>query len=216
MIPIPLQCSCLENPRDGGAWCAAVYGVPQSQTQLKRLSSSSSHLWEANPERQRVDEQLPEAGGKGMGNSYWMDMELFGVMKSFRNGQWLRWDNTVNILNATELYTFYKKWLKRCFMLYIFYQTSSSWGGSRSLTLRGPSHPQTSASITVLLWHPSPACPNMESTCHCPQRSESHPGLGRDLSGPWLGLDQAGHSTVAPRLQRRNAPMCLHPEALLP
>ena len=30
----PLQCSCLENPRDGGAWWAAVYGVSQSQTRL--------------------------------------------------------------------------------------------------------------------------------------------------------------------------------------
>ena len=38
----PLQCSCLENPRDGGAWWAAIYGVTQSRTQLKRLSSSSS------------------------------------------------------------------------------------------------------------------------------------------------------------------------------
>ena len=38
----PLQCSCLENPRDGGAWWAAVYGVTQSRTQLKWLSSSSS------------------------------------------------------------------------------------------------------------------------------------------------------------------------------
>ena len=38
----PLQCSCLENPRDGGAWWAAIYGVAQSQTRLKRLSSSSS------------------------------------------------------------------------------------------------------------------------------------------------------------------------------
>ena len=37
----PLQCSCLESPRDSGAWWAAVYGVAQSQTQLKRLSSSS-------------------------------------------------------------------------------------------------------------------------------------------------------------------------------
>ena len=37
----PLQCSCLENPRDGGAWWAAVYGVAQSRTQLKQLSSSS-------------------------------------------------------------------------------------------------------------------------------------------------------------------------------
>ena len=38
----PLQCSCLENPRDGGAWWAAVYGVTQSRTLLKRLSSRSS------------------------------------------------------------------------------------------------------------------------------------------------------------------------------
>ena len=49
----PLQCSCLENPRAGGAWWAAIYGVTQSQKWLKRLSSSSSqsfgfsssHVW---------------------------------------------------------------------------------------------------------------------------------------------------------------------------
>ena len=50
----PLQYSCLENPRDGGAWWAAVYGVAQSWTRLKQLSSSgssqsygfsSSHVW---------------------------------------------------------------------------------------------------------------------------------------------------------------------------
>ena len=38
----PLQCSCLENPRDRGAWWAAIYGVAQSRTRLKRLSSSNS------------------------------------------------------------------------------------------------------------------------------------------------------------------------------
>ena len=38
----PLQGSCLKNPRDGGAWWAAVYGVAQSRTRLKWLSSSSS------------------------------------------------------------------------------------------------------------------------------------------------------------------------------
>ena len=38
----PLQCSCLENPRDGGAWWAAVSGVAQNRIRLKRLSSSSS------------------------------------------------------------------------------------------------------------------------------------------------------------------------------
>ena len=41
-MPSPLQYSCLENPRDGGAWWAAVYGVAQSRIQLKQLSSSSS------------------------------------------------------------------------------------------------------------------------------------------------------------------------------
>ena len=51
-----LQCSCLENPRDRGAWWAAVYGVTQSRTRLKWFSSSSSSSsvlpvgkWEANP-----------------------------------------------------------------------------------------------------------------------------------------------------------------------
>jgi len=38
----PLQCSCLENPKDGGACWVAIYGVTQSQTRLKWLSSSSS------------------------------------------------------------------------------------------------------------------------------------------------------------------------------
>ena len=40
----PLQYSCLENPRDGGAWWAAIYEDAQSQTRLKRLSSSSSSM----------------------------------------------------------------------------------------------------------------------------------------------------------------------------
>jgi len=41
----PLQCSCLENPRDGRAWWAAIYGVTQSRTRLNWLSSSSSSDW---------------------------------------------------------------------------------------------------------------------------------------------------------------------------
>ena len=41
----PLPCSCLENPRDGGAWWAAICGVSQSQTQLKQLSSSRARLY---------------------------------------------------------------------------------------------------------------------------------------------------------------------------
>jgi len=44
----PLQCSCLENPRDGGAWWAAVYGVTQNRTRLKWLSSSSSSSYRSD------------------------------------------------------------------------------------------------------------------------------------------------------------------------
>ena len=44
----PLQCSCLENPRDRGAWWAAIYGVAQSRTQLKQLSSSSMLPYNSN------------------------------------------------------------------------------------------------------------------------------------------------------------------------
>ena len=49
----PLQCSCLENPRDGGTWWAAVYGVAQSRTRLKRLSSililAHTQIWVSIP-----------------------------------------------------------------------------------------------------------------------------------------------------------------------
>ena len=51
-----LQCSCLENPRDGGAWWSVIYGVAQSQTRLKRLSSSSSSR-ESNEENGLSDSQ---------------------------------------------------------------------------------------------------------------------------------------------------------------
>ena len=44
----PLQCSCLENPRDGEAWWAAVYGVAQSQTRLKWLSSAYKDLTDSS------------------------------------------------------------------------------------------------------------------------------------------------------------------------
>ena len=47
----PLQCSCLDNPRDGGACWAAVYGVTQSQTQLKQLSSSRGNSLEVNADK---------------------------------------------------------------------------------------------------------------------------------------------------------------------
>ena len=60
----PLHCSCLENPRDGGAWWAAVYGVAQSRTRLKWLSSSS---------RQQRCTILP------MGDLLWEDFKQRGL-----------------------------------------------------------------------------------------------------------------------------------------
>ena len=53
----PLQCSCMENPRDRGAWWAAVYGVTQSWTWLKRLSSSKL----INGEKESLDIGQPQS-----------------------------------------------------------------------------------------------------------------------------------------------------------
>ena len=60
----PLQYSCLENPRDRGAWWAAIYGVAQSQTQLKRLSSSSSR----KSQHFSLVRNPPKGGSKGSGD----------------------------------------------------------------------------------------------------------------------------------------------------
>ena len=64
----PLQCSCLENPRDRGAWWTVVYGVAQSRAQLKRLSSSSSREIEAQRQR-RTNLQLSFGNPCGEGGS---------------------------------------------------------------------------------------------------------------------------------------------------
>ena len=60
----PLQCSCLENPRDGGTCWAAVYGVAQSQTRLKRLSSSSRQLFGLRDRQLRSSPRAAETGGR--------------------------------------------------------------------------------------------------------------------------------------------------------
>ena len=65
----PLQCSCLENPRDGGAWWAAICGVAQSRTRLTRLSSSSSSRWSVvmNPPTKAGDAGLIPGWGRAPG-----------------------------------------------------------------------------------------------------------------------------------------------------
>ena len=78
----PLQCTCLENPRNGGAWWAAIYGVAQSRTRLKRLSSSSRRALAGfpggsvvkNPPTNTRDASstpgLGKAPGEGNGNPF--------------------------------------------------------------------------------------------------------------------------------------------------
>ena len=71
----PLQYSCLENPRDGGAWWAAVYGVPQSRTRLKWLSSSSISVAALQAEWWKVFRLLWEWG--------WIRWKLLILIPSF-------------------------------------------------------------------------------------------------------------------------------------
>ena len=71
------QCSCLENPRDGGAWWAAVYGVAQSRTRLKRLSSSSSIVrYQVSSHYDRI---IIFSLIKAAGSIFSLCMSLFGL-----------------------------------------------------------------------------------------------------------------------------------------
>ena len=79
----PLQWSCMENPRDGGAWWAAVYGVAQSRTRLKRLSSSSSSSISGVTQ----NTFLPMTVQKGAG---WLEAGLAGIVSSESHLPW-RW-----------------------------------------------------------------------------------------------------------------------------
>ena len=58
----PLPCSCLENPRDGRAWWAAIYGVAQSRTRLKQLGSSNSLPCEKTAHRDKAEHSCQGVG----------------------------------------------------------------------------------------------------------------------------------------------------------
>ena len=80
----PLQCSCLENLRDGGAWWAAIYGVAQSLTRLMWLSSGSSN-------RPTKHENLPLEGTR-------QDWAVFlGYQKGRRENSGSHWDNILTL-----------------------------------------------------------------------------------------------------------------------
>ena len=69
-----LQCSCLENPRDGGAWWAAVTGVAQSQTRLKRLSSSSSSMTDKIEKNEQF--QMPMKTWSNRNSHFWWECKM--------------------------------------------------------------------------------------------------------------------------------------------
>ena len=68
----PLQCSCLDTPRDGGAWWAALYGTTQSRTRLKRLSSSSCILLQILGQKMCTYMCMPKAR-----NNSWNAKQMF-------------------------------------------------------------------------------------------------------------------------------------------
>ena len=93
----PLQYSYLENPRDRGAWWAAVYGVAQSRTRLKRLSSSSSSMRENGASQvvqwQRICLPMQEMRcdpwvGKILWSRKWLPTPVFLPGKFYGKGAW--------------------------------------------------------------------------------------------------------------------------------
>ena len=83
----PLQCSCLENPRDGGAWWAAIYGVAQSWTRLKRLSSNNSMIcFRSSQAENKVSLSMLLLPRKGQ----LQHLELFLVVRTGSN-LWIQW-----------------------------------------------------------------------------------------------------------------------------
>ena len=94
----PLQCSCLENPRDVGAWWAAVCGVAQSQTRLKRLSSSSSRQ-HIKKQRHYFDNKCPSSQGYGFSSGHVWMWEL-DCEESWAPKNWCFW--TVELEKTLE------------------------------------------------------------------------------------------------------------------
>ena len=78
----PLQCSCLEDPRDSGAWWAAVYGVAQSQTWLKRLSSSSKKHIEKEVRDQNISFVTNESSRGRCGQLMYQQQARISILRN--------------------------------------------------------------------------------------------------------------------------------------
>ena len=87
-----LQCSCLENPRDGAPWWASVYGVAQSQTRLKWLSSCSIVASKINMNKRNLNKIIPEFCKVEFWNLCDSRGKIFGPNKYKK--LWYRYDRT--------------------------------------------------------------------------------------------------------------------------
>ena len=126
----PLQCSCLENPRDVGAWWAAIYGVAQSQTQLKWLSSSSSNLVYRASQMSLMVKNLPaNAGdirdvgsipglGRSPGRGHGNPLQYSCLENPMDRGAW-----QATVLGVTKSQT----WLKQLCMHTSLYMVQQIW-----------------------------------------------------------------------------------------
>ena len=97
----PLQCSRLENPRDGGAWWASVYGVAQSRTWLKRLSSSNSYNIYLPTLQQQICLFFCVYNYPHSWNLMWM-LILLGLFKYFLPHQVMCWNDNAMPLNLVK------------------------------------------------------------------------------------------------------------------
>ena len=114
LLILTVQCSCLENPRDGEAWWAAVSGIAQRRTWLKRLSSSSSSsVW--------------DAAFKKSHNC----LCSFCVPCYFISMKWeiqLQCKNIHTFPSNTFIHTFpLSSWYQRCWEIVILYRAEWSW-----------------------------------------------------------------------------------------
>ena len=111
----PLQCSCLENPRDGGAWWAAVYGVAQIRTRLKRLSSSTlMYMVEGYTYRTQKPRKTLRAGG-GRFTQHSQPPKCFHTENLVTwNSQWALQSGTLGASRLLSLTEFTSHGFRRC------------------------------------------------------------------------------------------------------
>ena len=136
----PWQCSCLENPRDGGAWWAAVYGVAPSRTRLKRLSSSSSSS--------RVDHKFKE--------NFLVVVQSLSQAQHFETPQSVACQASLSFTISQSLAKWYLCFLIHCLVCHSF---SFKEQGLLILWLQSPSavilEPKKIKSVTVSTFPPS-------------------------------------------------------------